>query len=68
MPFEPLKFLRQYGVFFLAGILLSTPLGKKIFYKVKDNLLGAILLGGMFALSIYFLCIGLNDPFLYFRF
>lgn len=68
VPFEPLKFLRQYGVFFLAGILLSTPLGKKIFYKVKDNLLGAILLGGMFALSIYFLCIGLNDPFLYFRF
>lgn len=68
VPFEPLKFLRQYGVFFLAGILLSTPLGRKIFYKVKDNLLGAILLGGMFALSIYFLCIGLNDPFLYFRF
>ena len=68
VPFEPLKFLRQYGVFFFAGILLSTPLGKKIFYKVKDNLLGAILLGGMFALSIYFLCIGLNDPFLYFRF
>lgn len=68
VPFEPLKFLRQYGAFFLAGILLSTPLGKKIFYKVKDNLLGAILLGGMFALSIYFLCIGLNDPFLYFRF
>ena len=68
VPFEPLKFLRQYGVFFLAGILLSTPLGKKIFYKVKDNLLGAILLGGMFAISIYFLCIGLNDPFLYFRF
>lgn len=68
VPFEPLKFLRQYGVFFLAGILLSTPLGKKIFYKVKDNFLGAVLLGGMFALSIYFLCIGLNDPFLYFRF
>lgn len=68
VPFEPLKFLRQYGIFFLAGILLSTPLGKKIFNKIKDNIFGAVLLGGMFALSIYFLCIGLNDPFLYFRF
>ena len=61
-------FLKQYGVLFLAGILLSTPLGRKIYLRIKDNALGAVVLCAIFALSVYFLCIGLNDPFLYFRF
>lgn len=68
VPFDGLKFLRSYGVFFALGILLSTPIGKKIFYRIKDNVFGWIVLCGIFAFSVYFLCIGLNDPFLYFRF
>ncbi len=61
-------FLRQYGILLPAAVILSTPLDKLIYSKLENSVLGGIVLCGIFALSVYFLCIGLNDPFLYFRF
>lgn len=68
VPFDILKFLRSYGMFFVLGILFSTPVGKILYRKYKDSVVCDIILCAIFAFSVYFLCIGLNDPFLYFRF
>ena len=66
--FDLATFFKQYGVLFAVGIPLSTPIGKKIYYSIKNNIIGAVIFAATFGLSVYFLCIGLNDPFLYFRF
>lgn len=66
--FDASTFFKKYGVLFIIGIIFSTPIGKKIYYSIKNNIIGAVVLAAIFGLSVYFLCIGLNDPFLYFRF
>ncbi len=68
VPFDLISWAKQYGLLTAGGIILATPLGRKAYAKIKDNVFGAVVLAAMFVLSIYFLCIGLNDPFLYFRF
>ncbi len=68
VPFDFVSWAKQYGVLTVAGVVLSTPLGRKVYGKIKDNVFGAAVLAGIFALSVYLLCIGVNDPFLYFRF
>lgn len=63
-----IKYGETYGVLLIIGILFSTPLPKYLFMKIKDNLLGTLILLSLFWLSIYLIHIGLNDPFMYFRF
>ena len=48
--------------------VLSVSGPAKLFNKIKDNVLGSLILFAIFWGSIYCLYIGLNDPFLYFRF
>ena len=52
----------------LLALVLSTDLGKKLYAKVKDSKLVWIPIAGILAAVIYCLAMGLNDPFLYFRF
>ena len=52
----------------LVALVLSTDLGKKLYAKVKDKWFVWIPLAGILAAVIYCLAMGLNDPFLYFRF
>ncbi len=63
-----IKYLSMYGGYFMAGILLCTPLPGKIWKKCKNNLVGAFILLLIFVAAVYCMYMGLNDPFLYFRF
>ncbi|MCQ2468787.1 MAG: MBOAT family protein [Ruminococcus sp.] len=62
------KYLGIYKTYFIAGILFSTRLPKKIYDKIKNSFVGVILLLAVFWASVYCMYKGLNDPFLYFRF
>lgn len=66
--YDFLKYTKQYGVLLLCGFLFSTKFPTKLYKKIKSNLIGAVLLLVIFWASVYCLYIGLNDPFLYFRF
>lgn len=59
---------KTYGILLLIGVLFCTELPLKAYRAIKDTFIGAILLLAIFWGSVYCLYIGLNDPFLYFRF
>ena len=63
-----IKYLSLYGAYFLAGILLCTKLPDWIWRKCRKNFMGKIILILILAASLYCMYMGLNDPFLYFRF
>lgn len=60
--------LHMYGPLFLLCILFSTPLPAKLYRRFKNNIITLLLLLAIFWLSIYYLAISSNNPFLYFRF
>lgn len=66
--YDFLKYIKEYGVLLLCGLLFSTKLPAKLYKKINDNWVGTLLLLILFWASVYCLYIGLNDPFLYFRF
>lgn len=63
-----LKYLKMYGILIIIGILFCTNLPQKILLKKSNSILQMILLFIIFWVSIYYLYIGLNNPFLYFSF
>lgn len=63
-----IKYLSLYGIFLAMGILLCTEIPGKIWRRCKDGFWGKIILLIIFGASVYCMYMGLNDPFLYFRF
>lgn len=63
-----IKNLKLFWPFLAAGILLSTPLGKKLYEKCRGKWIMLPALLAILAGAIYCLYRGLNDPFMYFRF
>lgn len=63
-----IKYWGIYGRLLIVGVVFCTPLPEMIYKMLQKSpfvwLLMAAILGGVF----YFLYIGLNDPFMYFRF
>lgn len=59
---------KTYGILLLVGVLFCTDLPVRVYHRLKNTVVGAILLLAVFWGSVYCLYIGLNDPFLYFRF
>lgn len=62
------KYLDMYGILMAVCAVLSVSGPAKLFEKIRGNVLGAVILFAIFWGSVYLLYIGLNDPFLYFRF
>lgn len=60
--------LKDFGLLFALCVLFSTPLPAKLYRKHKKNPLTILALLGIFWLSIYYLLVSVNNPFLYFRF
>lgn len=60
--------LNNFGLLLALCVLFSTPLPAKLYRKHKKNPLTIVALLGIFWLSIYYLVISVNNPFLYFRF
>lgn len=67
-PADVLRVLAECGGTLLLGILLCTPLPKKLFERFKDHPLGMLLLAVLFWLCVDQLRQNGNNPFLYFRF
>ncbi len=58
----------QYGWLLAACVIFSTPVPAWLLSRIKNHIIGVVLLLAAFWFSIYYLFLGLNDPFLYFRF
>ncbi len=63
-----LKYLEIYWPFFLAGFFFLTKTSEKLLETYHSSILMKLFLIGIFGLSVYCMYMGLNDPFLYFRF
>lgn len=61
-------YARSYIAIFVVSILLSTPILKKAYYKIKDHFIGSILFVCIFVMSVAYLVDAAYNPFLYFRF
>jgi alginate O-acetyltransferase complex protein AlgI len=62
------KYGKTYGVLLLVCLLFCTPIPRRIYKQLSKSIIGTILVLAIFIASLYCLYIGLNDPFLYFRF
>lgn len=58
----------NYGVLFGVGILLCTPLPKKLFLKWKDSFAGMFILAVLFWMCVEQIMKMGDNPFMYFRF
>ncbi len=63
-----LKYLGNYGVFMVTGLVCSTMYPRKLFQKIKNGIVRYGLLGILLLICIYLIYQGMNDPFMYFQF
>ncbi|MDD6146159.1 MAG: MBOAT family protein [Oscillospiraceae bacterium] len=66
--YDYLKYLKMYFPFFIAGFLFSTKLPYNMLKKIKKFWPIVLIIAAIFAGSVYCMCRGYDDPFLYFRF
>ena len=63
-----LKYGKTYGIYLVIGILFATGVQEKLLKKNKNRLWVILLLLALFWASVYCMYLGMDDPFLYFRF
>lgn len=63
-----IKYLKDYDSLLAMGVLFATPVPAVIYGRIKRGLLGTLVIAVIFALSMYYLAISANNPFLYFNF
>ena len=63
-----IKYLKDYDSLLAMGVLFATPVPAVIYGKIKRGLLGTLAIAVIFALSMYYLAVSANNPFLYFNF
>lgn len=63
-----IKYLKIYGKYFIAGIFFSTSVPSMIYRKYKHSIVMTVFLLAVFWFSVYCMYMGMDDPFLYFRF
>lgn len=67
-PYDFVKYLTDYGVLLVCCILFCTAGPEKLYHRFKNKLGGIVIALIIFWYSVYYLAIGMNNPFLYFRF
>lgn len=67
-PGDYIKYWYLYRPFLLSGLFFSTKIPFRMLKKIEGTLIFKILLAVIFTASIYCMYMGLDDPFLYFRF
>lgn len=67
-PTDYLYYGKKYVIYLIIGIFASTPVFEKPWSKIRNTHLGSIILFVIFWLSVFFLSVGMNDPFMYFNF
>ena len=63
-----LKYGKTYGIYLVPVILFATGVQEKLLKKNKNRLWVILLLLALFWASVYCMYLGMDDPFLYFRF
>lgn len=63
-----LKYGKTYGIYLVLGILFAIGVQEKLLKKNKNRLWVILLLLALFWASVYCMYLGMDDPFLYFRF
>lgn len=63
-----LRYIRDYLPLFLAGVILATPYPAAFYKVVQKKWVGSLIIMGILGLSLYYLAISTNNPFLYFNF
>lgn len=63
-----IKYTKMYGWIIIIGILCATKLPEKLLKQNSNTVLNTIIILLIFVSSVYYLYIGLNNPFLYFSF
>ena len=63
-----IKYLEIYWPFFVAGFLFLTEMSEHVMQKYHKTIFMKLFLAVVFGLSVYCMYMGMNDPFLYFRF
>ena len=66
--YDFVKYLTDYGVLLICCILFCTAGPEKLYHRFKNKLGGIVIALIIFWYSVYYLAIGMNNPFLYFRF
>ena len=67
-PYDFVKYLTDYGVLLVCCILFCTAGPEKLYHRFKNKLGGIAIALIIFWYSVYYRAIGMNNPFLYFRF
>lgn len=57
-----------YAPLLIASIVFATDYPERLFDKVRNRALGIVIAFVIFWCSVYYLSIGINNPFLYFRY
>lgn len=60
--------LKDYVGLLSAAVLLATPLPEKLWNRVKDTVLGYVILFCLFWVTVYLISTAAQDPFLYFQY
>lgn len=63
-----IKYLKDYDSLLAMGVLFATPVPAVIYGRIKRGMLGTLVIAVIFALSMYYLAVSANNPFLYFNF
>ncbi len=58
----------SYGWLLLGGLILATPLPRKLWERIKRSTIADLLLLALFWLVVYFISTAAQDPFLYFQY
>lgn len=69
-------YLKEYGIFFLAGAIFCVPIGRRVNYMIVNgkishrltDVLYPVLMMGIFLICITYLIKGSYNPFIYFNF
>ncbi len=62
------KYGKEFLPLFMIGILFATPLPTILYQRVKKKWLGSIAVAVILTVSIYYLAVSVNNPFMYFNF
>ena len=63
-----LPYLKDYGPLFVLGALFATPIPEMLYKRLEKRWIGGAAVAAVLFLSLYYMTISANNPFLYFNF
>ena len=67
-PLDYLVWGQKYIGLLVAGVILATPLPRKICVRMRSSFIGDLVLVILFWVSVYYISTSAQDPFMYFQY